>query len=778
MTQAPRALVLDVQGLQSPLHRERGIARFIQGHAAALGRSGRVAMFGLNPSWPMAADLPAELLDSPALRWNTARELAAVEADRIAYLLMSPFELGARADAIQPPALQHRDSLRVVTLYDLIPLIMRATYLTDPNTRRRYETRLRVVESADLVLAISEQSRHDAIERLALREDRVVNIGAGLSPFFRMARADEHPDQLVRAALPQITRSFVLCVSGEDNNRKNIDGLIRAYARLRRDMRDAHQLVVTCKLSPQGRALWQATADLAGLAPSDVVFTGGVTDEVLRALYQTATASVSPSLYEGFGLPAVEAAACGCPSVGARTSALGELSDDAGALFDPTSTDEMTAVMDRALADEAWRDQLAHAQQRASGRFNWDAVAARTLDAIDRSAPPAAPRSRPRLRMAIVSPLPPVMSGVADYTARVVASLSKIADVDAYYTPSGHAPSAPLGAARARPADALERFATPGMYDGLIYVVGNSAAHHEVVEIARRVPGIVWFHDVRLAGLYLSMPSGRFDPGWRRARGVMEDRLIRQYGARLSQEVMDRWNDPTVYDRHGLGLTGELVARAPLVLVNSEHAARLVRLDQAPTARPLTIDVLPFAARDPSVLASRNDTSSEVVVPGWMDWIKQPDVAIDAIARVRQTSPNVTLTFVGNMSPDLQRDLCDLARDLAVPTRFLGYVDEATYWQSIGRAGCAIALRKASRGESSAAASDCLAAGVPVVTNSATAAGGPALHVVPVDATPGQVAEAVLAALAARPNEAIALPTFDDLAESLLEAVNRTHRDL
>lgn len=768
MSRAPRALVLDVQGLQSPMHRERGIARYIQGHAAALWRTGRVAMAGLNPNWPMAAGLPDELIASSVARWNTAEELNAVAAERLAYLVMSPFELGARADAVQPPSLQHRDALRVVTLYDLIPLIMRDTYLSDPATRRRYESRLRLIESADVVLAISEQSRRDAIDRLSIPHDRVVNIGAAISPFFRPGDADE-ARALVATSLPSIVRPFLLCVSGEDNNRKNVDGLVAAYAALGADLRRSHQLVVACKLSPEGRRLWESAARNAGLGSDEVVFTGRVSDDELRALYQRAVASVSPSLYEGFGLPAIEAAACGCPSVGARTSALPELTSDDRALFDPTSVEEMAAVLDRVLADEDWRNQLAAEQQPKTHGFTWDEVARRTLEAIDTAPPPLVSAKPRRMRFAIASPLPPTMSGVADYTASVLKSLSAIAEVDAYFT-GNEPPVGDFGASRVRSIAALERFATAGMYDALIYVIGNSAFHHEIVEVARRVPGSVWFHDVRLAGLYLSMPTGRFDPGWRRARGVMVDRLVRQYGARVPQPVFDAWNDPTVYDEHAIGLTGELVTRAPTVFVNSPYARRLVELDQAPTGRSPHMTVLPFGSRRPAVVADRS-AGCDVVVPGWMDPIKQPELALQAVALLRRSVPHASVTFVGNIAPELAVDLEKLAKDLDVPATFRGHVDEATYWEVLSSAACAVALRKASRGESSAASNDCLAVGVPVVTNAPTAPDCLGAHRVRADAGAAEIADAIATALADTAPIGSDLPTFDAVAAALVQAV-------
>ncbi len=779
MTFAGRALTLDIQTLQTGQYRDRGIPRFVQAHAAALMDTGRVAMLSLNPSWPFPPQLRDQLAHSPLLRWGTAAAFNELDADRLAHLVMCPFELEARADAIVPPALRHRDALLAVTLYDLIPHIYRDRYLGDPARRRRYDTRVRLVESADVVLAISEQTRRDAIDRLGVAPDRVTNIGAGVSSFFRPATDDDAPRALVRASVREITRPFVLCVSGEDNNRKNIESLFAAYAALPPSVRAGFQLVVACTLSNHGRKQWSDAARHAGLRSDEVVLTGFVDDETLRALYQTATLSIAPSLYEGFGLPAFEAVACGCPTIGSRTSALPDLVDHPAAIFDPTDVGQMSAALAANLVDDDARASLAAAQFAGVGRFTWHEVAARTLAAVDGAPAPRSVRAPRRARIAILAPLPPTLSGVADYSAHVIPALSAIADVDVFS--AGDVSPAPLLCeSRVRPTAAFELHTTPAAYDGVIYVVGNNHSHRDIVDIASRVPGLVWLHDTRLAGLALSVHAHSFDPGLRKARKAMLEQLERQYGARLLPELIERWNEPALYDDHGLGVTGDLVSGAQRVLVNSAHAEHLVRLDQKPTARDVPITVLPFGVRQPSVaLTSIVKQRNRVVAPGWMDWIKQPELVVRALACVRRSEPVVSLVFVGYMRDEVQRELRHLAETLHVDVRFLGHVSEAEYWQTLAAAECAVVLRKTSHGESSATVNDALAAGTPVITNAPSAVAVPleAVTLVESDADETAIAAAILAMLADPRVPAVELPNFADVAAALLEVVERTRRE-
>ena len=778
MTFAGRALTLDIQTLQTGQYRDRGIPRFVQAHAAALMDTGRVAMLSLNPSWPFPPQLHDQLAHSPLLRWGTASAFNELDADRLAHLVMCPFELESRADAIVPPALRHRDALLAVTLYDLIPHIYRDRYLGDPERRRRYDTRVRLIESADVVLAISEQTRRDAIDRLGVAPDRVTNIGAGVSPFFRPA-TDDAPRARVRASVSEISKPFVLCVSGEDNNRKNIASLFAAFAALPPSVRAGFQLVVACTLSSHGRKQWSDAARQVGLRSDEVVLTGFVDDETLRALYQTATLSIAPSLYEGFGLPAFEAVACGCPTIGSRTSALPDLVDEPRATFDPSDVEQMSAALTAALVDDGARVSLAAAQFAAVGRFTWHEVAARTLAAVDGATTPRAVRAPRRARIAFLAPLPPTLSGVADYSAHVIPALSAIAEVDVFS--AGDVPPAPLLCeARVRPTAAFELHTTPAAYDGVIYVVGNNHSHKNIVGIAGRVPGLVWLHDTRLAGLALSVHAHSFDPGLRKARKAMLEQLERQYGPRLLPELVERWNEPALYDDHGLGVTGDLVSGAQRVLVNSPHAEHLVRLDQKPTALDVPITVLPFGVRQPSVaLTSIVKQRNRVVAPGWMDWIKQPELVVRAVARVRRSEPDASLVFVGYMREEVQRDLRHLAETLRVDVHFLGHVSEAEYWRTLAAAECAVVLRKTSHGESSATVNDALAAGTPVITNAPSAVAVPleAVTLVASDADETAIAAAILAMLADPTVPAVELPNFADVAAALLEVVERTRRE-
>lgn len=271
-----------------------------------------------------------------------------------------------------------------VTLYDLIPLVHRAHYLGDDSATpiaRYYFRKLDYVRRADLVLAISEATRQEAIDWLGLRPDSVVNISTAADPMFRPMKAGELDAQALRARLG-LARPFVMYTGGPDH-RKNIDGLIRAWATLPRTVREAYQLAVVCRLSDGHASALRALAGACGLGSDELVLPGFVSDEDLVGLYNLAELFACPSRHEGFGLPVLEAMACGAAVIAANTSSLPEVVGRADALFDPMDPASIAALLERGLTDESFRTSLRAYGPRRASRFTWRATAQRALEAFE-----------------------------------------------------------------------------------------------------------------------------------------------------------------------------------------------------------------------------------------------------------------------------------------------------------------------------------------------------------------------------------------------------------
>jgi len=275
----PLRLAIDLQALQVPGYADRGVGRYVAGFAAAMASAGRVAAGLLAPELPPPSGLPGDLSAAGLVCWDSsanARRLAAegFVARHVAapFLHTGPLD----PDELVVSAQWAETGLpRVVTVYDLIPLRAPSHYLPTPAGAERYQARARWVASSDLVLAISEHVRREVMDLLGVSPDRVVNVGAGVSP--SMSPHDGTDGELFRFYLPQLDRrAFVISVSGSDA-RKNTERLVAAVGRLVRQGWDLHLVVVgdldahwRRRLSEAGRSAWLG---------SRLVLTGRINEE-------------------------------------------------------------------------------------------------------------------------------------------------------------------------------------------------------------------------------------------------------------------------------------------------------------------------------------------------------------------------------------------------------------------------------------------------------------------------------------------------------------------
>ncbi len=262
----------------------------------------------------------------------------------------------------------------VATIHDLAFEHMPETFTRRGSFQLKLTVR-RTAQRAARIATVSEYSRQDLIRTYHLPPEKVVVTYNGVESHFTPdALPNEAEDVRNRFG---IKRDYLLAV-GSLQPRKNLIRLIRAYARLRSEHESfTPQLVIV------GRKLWLAD-DIFGevrrqLWKDDVILTGYVSDDDLPKLYRQATAFVYPSLFEGFGLPPVEAMACGTPVVTSNVSSLPEVTGDAALLVDPLDQASIEAAMLKITGDEALRARLREQGIAQAKRFTWREAAEKTL---------------------------------------------------------------------------------------------------------------------------------------------------------------------------------------------------------------------------------------------------------------------------------------------------------------------------------------------------------------------------------------------------------------
>jgi glycosyltransferase involved in cell wall biosynthesis len=223
------------------------------------------------------------------------------------------------------------------------------------------------------IITDSNDAKRKIIAALRLPEMKVNVIYLGIDDGFKKLDNQSFLDSVrLRYGLPE---KFMLGV-GTLEPRKNLPFLIRAF----RQMRHANQTKLGLVLV--GRTGWRSAAlqGELGREAEDVVLTGFVPQADLVALYNLAEVFVLPSLYEGFGLPPLEAMACGCPVIVSNRGSLPEVVGDAALLIDPTCQNSLVAAIRAVEADSSLREDLARKGFERVERFSWRSAAVQTLE--------------------------------------------------------------------------------------------------------------------------------------------------------------------------------------------------------------------------------------------------------------------------------------------------------------------------------------------------------------------------------------------------------------
>ncbi|NOR54971.1 MAG: glycosyltransferase [Sulfurovum sp.] len=275
-----------------------------------------------------------------------------------------------------------KDIYTATTLYDFIPFIHPDLYLIDENYRKFYLERLDTIKQSNLFLAISEHSKNEGINVLNLIPEQVSNISAAVDSQFKKNNYSEE-EQFELLKKYNIKQSFVLYVPGGFDPRKNFDRLLIAYSKLSLDIRNKHQVVIGSKVSDEIKIDILNKANSYGIDSDSIVLTGYLDENELIALYNLCKLYVFPSLHEGFGLPVLEAMACGAPVIGSNTTSIPEVIGYEDALFDPYSVESIYIKMHKCLTDKNFENTLRKHSEEHAKKFSWDNSAIKALDKFE-----------------------------------------------------------------------------------------------------------------------------------------------------------------------------------------------------------------------------------------------------------------------------------------------------------------------------------------------------------------------------------------------------------
>lgn len=304
-------------------------------------------------------------------------------------LLITSFIEGLNEDVVGSVGRIFPADRTVMIWYDLIPYVQADKYLSSKVAYSYYMHKIKQVKEAAGLLAISDFTRSEVVSLLDINSNKVVNISSAADSKF--STIDIPEDQIKRIKKTYKIKNKFLMYTGSFDSRKNHKGLIKAYSLIPKNIRTQYQLVIVGNGSDNIYKELKDVGKNAGLNDDEIIFAGRVLDADLVPLYRMCSLFVFPSLWEGFGLPVLEAMSCGIPVIGSNTTSIPEVLGLEDALFDPNSVDDMANLMIKCLTNSKFSEKLVKHGLEQAKKFSWDASADKAVElfkAIEKSAKP------------------------------------------------------------------------------------------------------------------------------------------------------------------------------------------------------------------------------------------------------------------------------------------------------------------------------------------------------------------------------------------------------
>lgn len=268
----------------------------------------------------------------------------------------------------------------IITVHDLLfYIISEKSYWTKYFYNTAYTVvRRAIAKKASLIITVSQYSKKDIVRLWRIPEDKVKVIPNGISEQFKPIESLELIDSVKKRY--GINGDYILYV-GNFKPHKNVACLIESFEKLPKDLKENYQLVLCGKMDNYSEKLGERAKRLG--VDRGVVFTGVIPSEDLPVIYSGAAIFVFPSLYEGFGLPPLEAMACGTPVICSNRTSLPEVVGDSGVLVDPESPEDLTSAIESLLTDKDLRMSLRLKGLERAKEFSLKETVKRLLEAIE-----------------------------------------------------------------------------------------------------------------------------------------------------------------------------------------------------------------------------------------------------------------------------------------------------------------------------------------------------------------------------------------------------------
>jgi len=603
----------------------------------------------------------------------------------------------------------------IVTFFDLIPLIFKKVYFNSWSDaiKKEYLRRLNTIDSiADFILPISYSTQEDLRKYLKINPAKMRTVYLGSKK-----EAGKYKEY---RSLDPSPRKYILYVGGFDP-RKNIEKSVLAFKHLveKYHHNDLEYLIV-CHYDTFTKTKFYNFVQETGLC-GKVHLTGFISKPELNNYYKNAELLFFPSLYEGFGLPVVDAIASGLPVVVSNCSSLPEIAGNAGLICNPEDPADMAEKINLILSNSDLRARLSVQGIQRSKLFTWEKSAEEYLQIIESK--PHVPIyqdlstgssiQKERLKIAYFSPLYPQVSGISQYSKELLMELQKLASVDLFVDVT-IIPDDPKIKQNHRffCYTEFDRLVKTEKYDGILYHIGNNPLHEYIYRMALRYPGIIVLHD------YVIYPF---------LRNVTLDRgKLYSYLAEINniEPSQNRMNLIRQVFKSGLNsvnvleypLNDRIIKAGKAIIVHSQYVRKL--LNGYPHVYVIPHGRHPVYYTEIEILETRkmlNLKENDLIISvfGFLNWNKRIDLVIRVFEKMQMEIPNIKLLLVGSLSKELN----DIVKSDSDSIDLIGYTPEDLYYKYLSVSDIVINLRSPTMGETSGTLLDAMGFGKPVIVS-------------------------------------------------------------
>lgn len=281
---------------------------------------------------------------------------------------------------------ENRNYKVAVIGYDLIPLISSEKYLAEKRVYNWYHNKLDNLRRCDVIFTISNSAKNEFDTYLDNYNGKTINISSACDDaYFCFDENNKKINYFDIEFIKKlgINKPFIM-YSGADDERKNLRSLIQAYSQLANDIKNKYDIVLVGNYHRNTKIELTKYARTLHIKEQQIKYTGFISIEELNTLYNYCSVFVFPSLHEGFGLPVLEAMACGAPVICSNTTSLPEVIDNDAATFNPLNVNEITNLLNKVLTDENFKNELIQHNLKKCKEFSWKKSANIVISEIEK----------------------------------------------------------------------------------------------------------------------------------------------------------------------------------------------------------------------------------------------------------------------------------------------------------------------------------------------------------------------------------------------------------